>query len=393
MLIWQQRVLFLKEMQLSCRGAQMLAQHINKYVIFLFILFIIGGTAQIGHAAPKITTPSSSPATLTAGRVNSAYSYTFKGSGGTSWSISAGSLPPGLTFTSVNTTTATLTGTPTLYGTYTFTVKYGTATCNCTLVIQGCLFSGGISNGIISFGNIDPSSSSIVYGNVNQQVSFGCLSGTAYTITVNPSSGWTLTSGSNTIQYNLGIASSGTYSGTPVNLLIAPPSTSASSIAPVNFQNAAAGTYSNTSATSISVAYSGGSLSASILSNNVTGYIIPTCTVSQLPGSLTFNIDPSVTGTTSGTISPDMQIKCTKGAGFSLIASSTCSGLSRAYPPTCGGYIMPYAFSFSPGYTSGRGFGSGLGISMNISGSINSTNYQNAPIGNYGDLQTFTITY
>jgi hypothetical protein len=40
----------------------------------------------------------------------------------------------------------------------------------------------------------------------------------------------------------------------------------------------------------------------------------------------------------------------------------------------------------------GSGFG-GAGISLGISGSATSAGYANAPIGNYGDLQTLTIAY
>ncbi len=369
----------------------MFVHHTDKYRYFicLFLLLAISGTAEISHASSSITKPSSCPANLTQGSASAAYTYTFTGTGGTTWSITSGSLPTGLT---LNATSGVLSGTPTTPGTYTFTVKLtanggSSATCQCTLTIAGCAFVSGVSTGIISFGSINPSSTGTIYGTVNQQVSFTCLSGTAYTIAVTPSSGWTLTSGSNTIPYTLGVASSGTYSGTAVNLL----SVNASSITPANFQNAPAGTYSNTSAISISVTYSGGSLSASILSGGVSGTVIAMCTVTQSPGTLTFNIDPSVTGTVSGTISPNMQIKCTKNDAFSVTTASTCSGLSQTYPTTCGGYIIPYTFGFSPGYTSGQGFG--VAIPMNISGSVSSTNYQNAPIGSYGDLQTLTISY
>ena len=272
----------------------MFAQRTDKYKYFvcLFLLLTMSGMAEIGHASSQITTPSSCPATLTQGSVGVAYSYTFAGNGGTTWSITSGSLPPGL---SLNATSGVLSGTPTTPGTYTFTIRlnasWGTsATCACTLKIAGCSFVGGISNGIISFGNIDPSSTSTIYGNVNQQVSFTCLLGTAYTITVTPSSGWTLTSGSNTISYTLGVASSGTYSGTAVNLLIAPPSTSSSSITPANFQNAPAGTYTSTSAVSISVAYGTGSLT-------LPGGILPGCHHRHDFGGVNRKLEPWSRGT------------------------------------------------------------------------------------------------
>ncbi|MGV8056524.1 MAG: putative Ig domain-containing protein [Smithellaceae bacterium] len=369
-------------------------RHGRIYLVLLFSLLIVGGTAQLAHAAATITNPASSPATLPQGQESSLYSYTFTASGtagGDRWSISAGSLPPGLSLTSNTNTSVVLSGTPTTAGTYTFTIKIKTVTCQCTLTIaQRCLFAG-VSNGIISFGSIDPSSTGSIYANVNQQVSFTCASGTAYTITANPASGWTLVSGSNTIPYTLGLAPNGTSSGTAVNLFVAPPSTSASSITPANFQNVPAGSYSNTSAVSVTISYGTGSLTASLASGSATGTVTSTCTIVQTPGTLSFNINPSVTGTTNGTISPDLQIKCTKNITFSVSAASACGGLSQTYPPTCGGYIIPYTFSYSPGFTSGQGFG--VPIPMNIGGSVSSTNYENAPPVSYGDLRTFTITY
>jgi hypothetical protein len=96
---------------------------------------------------------------------------------------------------------------------------------------------------------------------------------------------------------------------------------------------------------------------------------------------------------TSATITPDMLIKCTNGDSVVITASSTCGGaapqLDSAYP-ACGGAQIPYTFTF---VSSATGLGFGTAIPLNIGGSANSANYQNAPAGNYGDLQTLTITY
>jgi hypothetical protein len=96
---------------------------------------------------------------------------------------------------------------------------------------------------------------------------------------------------------------------------------------------------------------------------------------------------------TSATITPDMLIKCTNGDSVVITASSTCGGaaprLDSAYP-ACGGAQIPYTFTF---VSSATGLGFGTAIPLNIGGSANSANYQNAPVGNYGDLQTLTITY
>jgi hypothetical protein len=70
------------------------------------------------NASPSITTTSP----LTSGDVGTAYSQTFAVSGGTApftWSLSVGTLPPGLTLSSAG----VLSGTPTTAGTSNFTIK------------------------------------------------------------------------------------------------------------------------------------------------------------------------------------------------------------------------------------------------------------------------------
>lgn len=59
---------------------------------------------------------------LTRGTVNANYAYTLAGAGGLApytWSVASGALPPGL---SLNANSGTISGTPTQYGTFTFTV-------------------------------------------------------------------------------------------------------------------------------------------------------------------------------------------------------------------------------------------------------------------------------
>ncbi|MGE5809081.1 MAG: hypothetical protein ACM32I_08140, partial [Nitrospirota bacterium] len=139
----------------------------------------------------------------------------------------------------------------------------------------------------------------------------------------------------------------------------------------------------------------GGSIIATLPVGSVSGMVMNVCAVSQSAGTLTFNIDPSVAGSTSATISPDMQIKCTKNAGVTITSSSACGGgaprMASGYPPVCGANTIPYTFNFL-GSMIGQGFG-GVGTSLGLAGSASSANYANAPVGNYGDLQTLTITY
>jgi hypothetical protein len=77
-----------------------------------------------------------------AGDKTIAYSHTFTTTGGTgpfTWTITAGELPPGLT---LNSSTGVLSGTPTLPGTYTFTITVAdasgiTSSVTCSITIRG----------------------------------------------------------------------------------------------------------------------------------------------------------------------------------------------------------------------------------------------------------------
>jgi hypothetical protein len=196
----------------------------------------------------------------------------------------------------------------------------------------------------------------------------------------------------------LGVTPSGTYAGSPVRLLISPPSAAASSITPANYQNLPAGVYQNTAAINIFVWWTVpgfGFLMASVPVNGVSGNIINTCKVTQSPGTLTFNIDPSISGTTNATISPDMQIKCTRNDNATITASSACGGatprMASGYPPLCGASMIPYTFNFLSSIT-GQGFG-GAGMSLGLGGSAASADYANAPVGIYGDQLMLTITH
>lgn len=81
----------------------------------------------------SFTTPATAPllittaATLAAGTVHAGYAHSLAGSGGLkpyTWTVTAGRLPAGL---SLNRTTGAITGTPTVKGTSTFTVKLSSA--------------------------------------------------------------------------------------------------------------------------------------------------------------------------------------------------------------------------------------------------------------------------
>ncbi|MDE1163368.1 MAG: putative Ig domain-containing protein [Acidobacteriaceae bacterium] len=83
-----------------------------------------GGT-ESGFATLTVPAMTATAPTLSNATVGSAYSASFTTSNGLSpltWSVSAGALPPGLT---VNSSNGAISGTPTLAGTYSFTVTVG----------------------------------------------------------------------------------------------------------------------------------------------------------------------------------------------------------------------------------------------------------------------------
>jgi hypothetical protein len=88
----------------------------NNGIATASITLVVAGTLSLTFAAPP------------AGQVGVAYTDTLTATGGTTpytWSVSAGSLPPGITLTA---STGVLAGTPTTAGTFSFTVKVTDAT-------------------------------------------------------------------------------------------------------------------------------------------------------------------------------------------------------------------------------------------------------------------------
>ena len=371
------------------------SQRFKKQFIIAFIVFIITGAVEMVYAAPLRLLPNNLPN----GLQYEVYSQTLTASRGTPpyfWS-QTGTLPTGLTFTP-SVSTADISGIPTQTGTFAFTVTLTDSaggsvpnSYSITITPGRCTFVGS-NTGAISFGAIDPSTPGPILGTVTQQIQFTCQAGKAYTVAVNPASGWAINSGVNAIPYTLGFIAGGTGLGaTPINLL-----SMNSQILQADYLNAAAGAYANSQPVNLTISWNApgaGSITATLPINSVSGTVISTCAVSQTPGTLTFAIDPSVAGMTSATITPNMLIKCTSGDSVVITASSKCGGaapqLDSAYP-ACGGTQIPYTFTF---VSSAIGLGFGTAIPLNIGGSANSANYQNAPVGNYGDLQTLTITY
>lgn len=379
----------------------MRSQHFKKHVILIFFLFCTAIMIDTADAAPPLKISGNPPN----GVLFQPYTATLTGNNGTTpytWSVIAGSLPPGLTLTPSPSPslTAVISGTPTQAGTFSFTVMLTDSSTpvgndinaiTIKIVAGACAFTGATTGGI-SFNLIDPSTlPGPILGTVTQQIPFTCTAGTAYTVTANPASGWMIVSGASTIPYSPDFITSGTGLGiTPINLL-----TTNSRIIQADYANAVAGLYSNNQPITLTVSWAGGSISATVPLGGVSGSVMNTCVVSQSAGALTFTIDPSLVGSTTATIPQDLLIKCTMAAPVNITAISACGGaapvLDSSYP-ACGGSTIPYTFTLLPG-AMGQGFGAGKDIALGIGGTVTSANYANAPVGSYGDLQTITVSY
>jgi hypothetical protein len=375
-------------------------KHFERYVISICLLIIAGMGSRADAATFSIT-----PATIPNGILNTPYSVTVTEpglySGSLHWTITT-DLPVPVTISPNNSPASStdLFFTPTATGSYTVIVtvtddkfptpRTATITYNLQIVTGGCAFVG-TSTGSISFNIIDPSTTPgpITNNSITQQVLFQCDTTVTYSISTNPASP-ALLLGASSIPFTLGLAAPG-QNVTSTNQI--PLLTTSSSILIANYQNAPAGSY-NSGGLLVTISWTGSSTGSLTATVTATGTVINTCAVSQSPGTLTFDINPAIAGTTNATISPDLQIKCTMNDSVTITASSLCGGaapkLDSAYP-ACGGNTIPYTFNFL-GNITGQGFG-GAGVSLDIGGSANSANYENAPVGNYGDLQTLTITY
>ena len=266
-------------------------------------------------------------------------------------------------------------------------------TCVASEAHARCAFVGG-SSGVIYFGNVDPSTSpGPVLGTVTTQINFTCSTNRAFTVTATPASGWTLT-GPGSMAFTPGFIASGTGrgGGTPIALL-----TNTSQILMSNYQNAPNGAYNNSSAVTLTINCPTCSMPNTITATipattGVTANIANTCG-SAVSGSMSFNIDPSGSGTltpntTANGTSPS--VKCTMSSEHSVACSS-----AHGNTLTIGnnGVTDPIAYTITscPASVTGSGFSAAASIPVGIS--IPQTSYQNAKAGAHSDTITVTVTY
>ena len=177
-----------------------MSRRAGRYLVYLFLFAgcVYGGGCSKGTGPLSITTTS-----LAGGNYGSPYSATVNASGGAapfSWSISAGSLTPGLSLGSGNTRSVTISGTPTVQTSSNFTVKItdsagGTATQALTITIGAPLPLA------VTTTSLPGTSLNVAYPATTLQASGGV-----------PPYSWSVLSGS--LPPGLTLASNGAISGT-----------------------------------------------------------------------------------------------------------------------------------------------------------------------------------
>jgi spore coat protein U-like protein len=117
---------------------------------------------------------------------------------------------------------------------------------------------------------------------------------------------------------------------------------------------------------------------------NVTATVTGKCDIVTASGAMDFSIDPAATGPFTATVNASPVIRCTKSHPYTVGCTSASGGFLAQ-----GANTIPYTFS-CPANGSGAGFGNP--ITMAIGGQV-STGFADAPVGNYSDTVTITVTY
>ena len=344
-------------------------------------------SCSIVIAPPPITLacPSST------GQVGVAYSSALVATGGAppyTFSITSGSLPPGLI---LNPTTGAITGTPTTFGTFNFTAKVvdstgtaaGTATASCSIVIApppitlACPSATGqvgvaYSSALVATGGAPPYTFSIASGSLPPGL---ILNPTTGAITGTPTTFGTFNFTAKVVD------STGTAAGTATascSIVIAPPPImlacpSSTGQVGVAYSSALVATGG---APPYTFSITSGSLPPGLILNPTTGAITGTPTTFG-----TFNFTAQVvdsTGSTSGTATASCSIVVAP-PPVTLVCPSSTGQVGVAYSSAlvAGGGVPPYTFSITsgtlpPGLTLNPGTGAITGTPT-TSGTFNFT--------------------
>jgi YVTN family beta-propeller protein/uncharacterized repeat protein (TIGR03803 family) len=308
-----------------------------------------------GNTNPKLESYGVVPTTLALGcptgtaQVGVAYSSALVASGGVApytFSITSGSLPPGLT---LNTSTGAITGTPTTAGTYNFTAQVvdsqgNTATSSCSIVVSPALTLScptgtaqvgvAYSSALVASGGVAPYTFSITIGSLppglTLNTSTGAITGTPTTAGTYNFTAQVVDSKGNTATASCSIVVSSLTLSCP------------------------------TGTAQVGVAYS----SALTATGGVAPYTFSIISGSLPPG-LTLNTSTgAITGTptTSGTYNFTAQVVDSKGNTATASCSIVVSGLTLSCPTgtaqlgvayssalTASGGVAPYTFSIISG--------------------------------------------
>ncbi len=297
------------------------------------------------------------------GQVGVAYSSALVATGGVppyTFSITSGSLPPGLT---LNPSTGAITGTPTTYGTFNFTAKVvdstgtaaGTTTANCSIVISppaitlACATSTGqvgvaYSSALVATGGVPPYTFSITSGSLPPGLSLNPSTGA---ITGTPTTYGTFNFTAKVID------STGTAAGTTTancSIVISPP---AITLACATSTGQVGVAYSSALVATGGVppytfSITSGSLPPGLSLNPSTGAITGTPTTYG-----TFNFTAQVvdsTGTAAGTTTANCSIVISPPAITLACATSTGQvGVAYSSALVATGGVPPYTFSITSG--------------------------------------------
>lgn len=372
-----------------------------KILSILIFVLILSWLAATAHAT---TLKPANGTTFTAANQFQSYTSPTLTPGGCLFPLgynwTAAGLPAGLSLNSTSGFSNTINGTPTVSGTFSFSVTVnpvggvfcGNVTNNYSLTINPrCRFPGG-TTGSISF-TIDPTLAGPIYNTVTQNVNFQCGPGTTYSYSILPAQP-NLTGAKNTIPYTLSAGQGLSPLGQNMSdSTLIPLLTTLSQVLRANYQNAYAETDNSTETVTISwTGAAAGSIAATV---TAVGTVINACSVTGSP-ALNFGTLDAITnagGATAAVTPPS--IMCTMGSSVTM---SDNGGLNYSGTPRLksGSNYLNYNFISASSMTGAGGTtnigGNGTG-NLNLGATISAGALDNVPAGAYSDTVTLTINY